>query len=71
LTLRWLHLTDDELLLLLKSLLEKEGRLNEKVMDSTLGVPSIKVYFERFGSLRNAYRAGPGNLDRTISGISA
>lgn len=56
LTLRWLHLTDDELLLLLKSLLEKEGRLNEKVIHDTLGVPSIKVYSERFGNLRNAYR---------------
>jgi DNA invertase Pin-like site-specific DNA recombinase len=56
LTLRWLHLTDDELLLLLKSLLEKEGRLNEAIIDSTLGVPSIKVYSQRFGSLRNAYR---------------
>lgn len=56
LTLRWLHLTDDELLLRLKLLLEKEGRLSEKIIDSTLGVPSIKVYCERFGSLRNAYR---------------
>jgi DNA invertase Pin-like site-specific DNA recombinase len=56
LTLRWLHLTDDELLFRLKSLLEKEGRLSEKIIDSTLGVPSIDVYCERFGSLRNAYR---------------
>jgi DNA invertase Pin-like site-specific DNA recombinase len=56
LTLRWLHLTDDELLLRLKSLLEKEGRLSEKIINSALGVPSIDVYCERFGSLRNAYR---------------
>jgi hypothetical protein len=56
LTLRWLHLTDDELLLLLKSLLEKEGRLNEEIIDITWGVPSIKVYSQRFGSRRNAYR---------------
>jgi DNA invertase Pin-like site-specific DNA recombinase len=56
LTLRWLRLTDDELLTRLKSLLEKEGRLSEKIMNDTLGVPSIKVYIERFGSLRNAYR---------------
>jgi DNA invertase Pin-like site-specific DNA recombinase len=56
LTLRWLHLTDDELLLRLKSLFEKEGRLSEKIINSTLGVPSIDVYCERFGSLRNAYR---------------
>jgi hypothetical protein len=55
-TLRWLHLTDDELLSRLKSLLEKEGRLSEAIINSTLGVPSINVYCERFGSLRNAYR---------------
>lgn len=56
LTLRWLRLSNDELLLLLKSLLEKEGSLNEKIINNTLGVPSINVYSERFGSLRNAYR---------------
>jgi len=56
LTLRWLRLTDDELLLRLKSLFEKEGRLSEQIINSTLGVPSIDVYCERFGSLRNAYR---------------
>jgi DNA invertase Pin-like site-specific DNA recombinase len=56
LTLRWLRLTDDELLLRLKSLLEREGRLSEKLINSSLGVPSIDVYCERFGSLRNAYQ---------------
>ena len=56
LTLRWLHLTDDQLLLRLKSLLEKEGQLSEKIIDRTLGVPSIRVYCKRFGSLQNAYR---------------
>jgi DNA invertase Pin-like site-specific DNA recombinase len=56
LALRWLHLTDDELLSRLKSLLEKEGRLSETIINRTLGVPSIDVYCERFGSLRNAYR---------------
>jgi len=56
LTLRWLHLTDDELLDRLKSLLEREGRLSEAIINDTLGIPSIKVYNGRFGSLRNAYR---------------
>lgn len=56
LTLRWLHLTDDELLLRLKSLLEREGRLSEAIINDTLGVPSVNVYCERFGSLRHAYR---------------
>src|SRR4051794_9040940 len=56
LTLRWQHLTDDELLLRLKALLEKEGRLSEKIVNTTLGVPAVNVYDERFGSLRNAYQ---------------
>jgi len=56
LTLRWLHLANDELLLRLKLLLQKEGRLSEEIINSTLGVPSIDVYCQRFGSLRDAYR---------------
>jgi DNA invertase Pin-like site-specific DNA recombinase len=56
LTLRWLRLDDDELLSRLKSLLEKEGQLSEKIINNTLGVPAINVYIDRFGSLRNAYR---------------
>jgi hypothetical protein len=56
LTLRWLHLSNDELLSRLKLLLKTEGRLSEKIINSTLGVPAINVYCERFGSLRNAYR---------------
>ncbi|MBI5320779.1 recombinase family protein [Bradyrhizobium sp.] len=54
--LRWQHLTDDELLQRLRSLLEKQGRLSEAVINDTLGVPSIGVFCKRFGSLRNAYR---------------
>lgn len=56
LTLRWLCLSDDDLLERLGSLLRKEGRLNEKLINDALGVPSINVYINRFGSLRNAYR---------------
>jgi hypothetical protein len=54
--LRWEHLSDEELLSRLKSLLEKEGRLSQTIMNRTLGVPSIRVYDERFGSMREAYR---------------
>src|SRR5690242_20350332 len=39
LTLRWLHLTDDELLLRLKSLLEREARLNEGYNQPHIGRP--------------------------------
>lgn len=69
LTLRWLHLTDDELLLCLKSLLEREGRLSEAIINSTLGVPSIKVFNDRFGSLRNAYRRIGYEIKRDFSWI--
>ena len=53
---RWEHLSDDELLSRLKTLLQKEGRLSQAIMNRTLGVPSVNVYDERFGSMRNAYR---------------
>jgi DNA invertase Pin-like site-specific DNA recombinase len=53
--LRWEHLSDEELLSRLRSLLEKEGRLSQSIMNRTLGVPSIRVYDERFGSMREAY----------------
>ncbi len=56
LKLRWQHLDDEQLLSRLKSLFEREGRLSEELINSTLGVPAINVYIDRFGSLRNAYR---------------
>lgn len=56
LTLRWQHLDDDQLLSRLKSLLEKEGKLSETIINNALGVPAINVYAERFGSIRSAYR---------------
>jgi hypothetical protein len=62
LTLRWQHLSDDELLSRLKSLLEKEGRLSQAIMNRTLGISSIRVYDERFGSMREAYRRIGYNL---------
>jgi hypothetical protein len=43
LLLRWLHLTDEELLFRLKRLLEKEGRLSETIINRTLGVPAINA----------------------------
>ncbi|MGH6713110.1 MAG: recombinase family protein [Bradyrhizobium sp.] len=60
--LRWEHLSDDELLSRLKSLLEKEGRLSQAIMNRTLGIPSIKVYDDRFGSMRDAYHRIGYNL---------
>ena len=60
--LRWERLSDDDLLSRLKSLLEREGRLTQAIMTRTLGIPSIKVYCKRFGSMRDAYRRVGYNL---------
>lgn len=68
-TLRWQHLTDDELLFRLKLLLEKEGRLSEALINSTLGIPAINVYCDRFGTLRNAYRCIGYELKRNFDWI--
>ena len=68
-TLRWRHHDDDQLLSKLKSLLEKEGRLSQKIINNELGVPSINVYDERFGSLRNAYRRIGYELDRDFDWV--
>lgn len=56
LTLRWERLSDEEILQRLKTLLEKKGKLSESVMNETLGIPSLRVLYTRFGSIRNVYR---------------
>lgn len=56
LTLRWERLDDEQLLSRLRALFEREGRLSQELMNRTLGIPSINVYIDRFGSVRNAYR---------------
>jgi DNA invertase Pin-like site-specific DNA recombinase len=56
LTLRWERLSDEEVLQRLKTLLEKKGKLSESVMNETLGIPSLRVLYTRFGSIRNVYR---------------
>lgn len=54
--LRWEDLTDDEMLDRLRRLLKKAGGLNQRLIESTLGVPSRSTYARRFGSLIEAYR---------------
>jgi DNA invertase Pin-like site-specific DNA recombinase len=54
--LRRLSLDDDEMLVRLKSLLDRKGRLSKLIIDKALGVSCTTMYQIRFGSLRNAYR---------------
>jgi DNA invertase Pin-like site-specific DNA recombinase len=45
------HLLDS-----LRVLIKREGRLSERLIESTKGMPSANTYTNRFGSLRNAYK---------------
>jgi DNA invertase Pin-like site-specific DNA recombinase len=49
------HLSDDEMLALLKRLWEQEGELSGLLIDETEGVPSSSAYRSRFQSLLRAY----------------
>jgi DNA invertase Pin-like site-specific DNA recombinase len=52
---RHIHLTDDEFLDRLKSLLERKGYLSGILIDETDGMPSSSRFSSRFGSLIRAY----------------
>jgi DNA invertase Pin-like site-specific DNA recombinase len=49
-------LSDEELLVLLRRLLAKRGRLTERMIVRQKDMPCIDEYVNRFGSLFNAYR---------------
>jgi len=52
---RHLFVSDREMLAGLNSLLQEKGRLSCKLIDEANDIPNHSTYFERFGSLRNAY----------------
>lgn len=52
---RHVHLTDDELLVRLKTLFETKGYLTGFLIDETDGMPSSSQFASRFGSLPRAY----------------
>jgi hypothetical protein len=52
---RYITLPDDKMLLRLRVLLNRKGKLNYKIIDRAPGVPSQHAYVRHFGSLRNAY----------------
>ena len=49
-------LSDEELLILLRRLLAKRGRLTERMIARQKDMPCVYEYVNRFGSLFNAYR---------------
>lgn len=51
-----LHLTDNDLLDLLRDSLKKHGYLSRRIIDETEGIPSAGTYFLRFGSMKRVYR---------------
>lgn len=52
---RHIHLTDDELLARLRTLLERSGRLSGILIDEADDMPSSSIYALRFGGLHRAY----------------
>ena len=47
---------EDEMLVRLRKLLMKKGKLNASIIDTARGVPSVSAYLLHFGTLRNLYR---------------
>jgi DNA invertase Pin-like site-specific DNA recombinase len=52
---RHIHLTDEDLLTRLKSLLARRGRLSGILIDEAEEMPSSSIYAARFGGLHRAY----------------
>lgn len=52
---RRLEIPENEMLLRLRVLLNRRGKLNGRLIDETLGVPSMSSLVKHFGSLRKAY----------------
>jgi DNA invertase Pin-like site-specific DNA recombinase len=66
---RHLHLSDEELLERLRSLLQSKGKLSGMLIDETDEMPSSSCYSARFGSLTRAYGLIGWNPDRDFAYI--
>jgi DNA invertase Pin-like site-specific DNA recombinase len=53
---RRICLSDREMLIRLRKLLAKKGKLSAPIIDESPTVPSVTTYLLRFGALRNVYR---------------
>ena len=50
------HISEEEMLVRLRKVLMKKGRLSTAIIDKTPGLPSCPTYLRHFGTLRNLYR---------------
>ncbi|NOJ43021.1 recombinase family protein [Bradyrhizobium australiense] len=50
------RISEEEMLVRLRKVLMKRGRLSAEIIDTTPGLPSNTTYINHFGSLRNTYR---------------
>ncbi len=66
---RHVHLSDEELLARLRSLLHSKGKLSGILIDETEEMPSSSCYSARFGSLTRAYALIGWNPDRDFAYI--
>jgi DNA invertase Pin-like site-specific DNA recombinase len=53
---RRLEIPEGEMLLRLRKVLHKKGRLSPTIIESTIELPSVDTYIHHFGSIRNTYR---------------
>jgi len=48
--------SEEEMLVRLRKLLAKKGKLSAEIIDASVGLPSVSAYLVHFGTLRNVYR---------------
>lgn len=53
---RCVKISEEEMLVRLRKLLMKKGRLSAPIIDAAAGLPSVGTYLKHFGTLRNLYR---------------
>jgi DNA invertase Pin-like site-specific DNA recombinase len=52
---RYIRISEDEMLLRLRLLLKRKGKLTISIMKNAAGLPSISAYIKHFGSIRRAF----------------
>jgi DNA invertase Pin-like site-specific DNA recombinase len=66
---RYLSLPEDQMLLRLRLLFHRKGRLSFRIIEDTPGVPSVAAYVRRFGTLRKLYALVGYSLPRNCDWI--
>jgi hypothetical protein len=68
---RRIEIEEDEMLLRLRRLLHKKGRLSPAIIDNAKGLPGVHCYIRHFGSLRDVYRLIGYTSERDYTFIDA